>query len=317
MNLTIANTGNLPLLRSKYKKYKEETYKLTILVDQLQKKLKKYHDENKVLREKLNEEQPEDDLPTFHIENHVLKENKYAANQSHLPPKGNSLHSHQSSYGAGALQGQHSNAGTENFEEDPRKKLPNCQSFQDLKKIVGGSSHNDSYHGNLANPSSNNEKENNLNQSNIGNSFNLSFKFKDSHTMDDKPQQSSSHSGFAGLGSNFSLKQPSSQINGHQQPTSSQNQTKKGLSYSFLDKDQTADELAGMESFGGKEHHERSIQDDVKQSPGSNPPGSGTSADKDRQSGEKKRMSVPKLKLEILPNYHGKFNKSINHLFNK
>lgn len=35
--------------RGKYKKYKEETHKLSILVDQLQKKLKKYHDENKVL----------------------------------------------------------------------------------------------------------------------------------------------------------------------------------------------------------------------------------------------------------------------------
>ena len=43
------------------------------------------------------------------------------------------------------------------------------------------------------------------------------------------------------------------------------------------------------------------------------------SADKDKSGGggDKKRLSVPKLKLEALPNYHGKFNKSINHLFNK
>lgn len=44
--------------------------------------------------------------------------------------------------------------------------------------------------------------------------------------------------------------------------------------------------------------------------------GSFNSTEKER-AGDKKRTSVPKLKLEVLPNYHGKFNKSINHLFNK
>ena len=35
--------------RSKYRKYKGEKHRMEVLVEQLQKKLKKYHDENKVI----------------------------------------------------------------------------------------------------------------------------------------------------------------------------------------------------------------------------------------------------------------------------
>lgn len=45
------------IYKPKYKKYKEETYKMSILIEQLQRKLKKYQEENKSLTSKLMKSQ--------------------------------------------------------------------------------------------------------------------------------------------------------------------------------------------------------------------------------------------------------------------
>jgi hypothetical protein len=45
------------IYKPKYKKYKEETYKMSILIEQLQRKLKKYQEENKTLTSKLMKSQ--------------------------------------------------------------------------------------------------------------------------------------------------------------------------------------------------------------------------------------------------------------------
>ena len=242
------------LYRGKYKKYKEETHKLSILVDQLQKKLKKYHEENRLLREKLQIEQGGSDLGSGYTGSSKLF--------SH--PDGSVLKDSLNKGNAKNLSYHNTSLGVDPDNEDSRKRLSNSHSFQDLKnKTV--------------------EKENKLNKQG-----------REGPSEDKSPARAAKkQSLFPGLHDNL-----------------------EDLGKSV------GETTGGTKDYRKKPHLEEGEPLDLQHEPLKHTPeplanGSFSSADKDRSGGEKKRLSVPKLKLEVLPNYHGKFNKSINHLFNK
>lgn len=89
------------------------------MVDQLQKKLKKYHDENKLLKEKLSE------VDTFGLEisQSVSKHKVVEAN----------ILKDSINKSANFKNTIHNTSTVEPESEDSKKKLFNCHSFQDLK----------------------------------------------------------------------------------------------------------------------------------------------------------------------------------------
>lgn len=108
-------------MRTKYKKYKEETHKLSILVDQLQKKLKKYHDENKILKEKVH---------FFENESYQDFGNVKNMNNTQLEKLDSQMNNalKESLNQGNQLKGMSYN----DFNEDSKKRLSGSSSFQDL-----------------------------------------------------------------------------------------------------------------------------------------------------------------------------------------
>ena len=288
------------LYRGKYKKYKEETHKLSILVDQLQKKLKKYHEENKMLRERLE------------IEEGVLEIGSGGFNGSNKGKVQLNTHNNNKQYinslDEGSVLKDSINKGNSSknqshhnmsvaletpTDEDSKKKIGNSHSYQDLKnKLL--------------------EKEN---------KSILSRAMVDTHYEDKSPAKVNKkpHVTFTNdINGKFSEfgKTGGDDVNMNENNKNNiQSRDYMNIKKRSSDKEDT-DDLNDVKPL----HQQPSFYKDKYQKDSPEAPHvqeSHSPGDKDKSGGEKKRLSVPKLKLEVLPNYHGKYNKSINHLFNK
>lgn len=351
--------------RTKYKKYKEESHKLSILIDQLQKKLKKYHDENKVLKEKLaNRPESEED---YTHNNQNQSGMAFNGSQKALAELGVLKESLHKANGKALITSHGHSVATDTTGDDSRKK-PGSSGFSqagdyppvsnekenglmigtrqgpsshsgaaaggyDDSKYMQGSSSASGLHGDDKSP---------LKRDVSKNGFGLAHASA-THGADKDPYSISDHSLPTGQASDWSnparissgvlSKSRNGGISntyddskyGQTQPRPNEDisGTNGGAFYNLNNSTDDGgysglkhQNLAASPSMG------RSTNDKLnKEARGTPEPVGGSSlgsADKDRSNdGGKKRTSVPKLKLEVLPNYHGKFNKSINHLFNK